>query len=106
VPTTTICALELLDELLDELDEDAPEPLNALPDPLVPLPLEELEELAGEELADELPEPDPDTCWPTVRFSVATVPAIVDVNVASAREFWAELRDACAALTADSSEVI
>jgi hypothetical protein len=110
VPTTTTWAPELPDEPADELEElaelaELAEDPNSPSNPLEPLP-DAPEELAGEELAEEPPEPDPDTCWPTVRFNVATVPTIVDVNVASARESWAELRDASAAVTADSSEVI
>ena len=86
VATTTTCAVVEL-----EADEDEP-PVDALPDPAPP-PVVELEPGEEPEPVDpaeelELPfdpeeELDPATCWPTVRSTEATVPAMVEVKVAS-----------------------
>jgi len=57
----------------------------------------------------ELPVPPdavPETCWPTVRLMDATVPAMVEVRVASLREFCAEVSAASAAVTSASSAAI
>lgn len=105
VPVTTTWALEVEDEL-EELDELAAVLLAPVNPPVPPKPVEEVPppDVLDE---DEVPEPDavPETCWPTVRSSAATVPVMVDVNVASLSDSWAALSDAWAAVTADSSAV-
>jgi hypothetical protein len=112
---TTICADVELELVLDE-DEDedpAPEaPLAAAPENELPLeddpepPLEPVE-LDPEEPVDELDdEPDPVTCWPTVRLTDATVPAMVDTSVASESEVWALLTWVWAEAMLASSEAI
>ena len=90
--TTTTWAL-VEDELLDEealVALDPPKPLVPVPEPPV-VPADEL---------DDPVEPDPLTCWPTVRFTLATVPSMVDVRVASARSVWALVSWACDESTA------
>ena len=69
-----------------------------------PLPLELLAALPlfPLEPADPLPE----TCWPTVRLTEATVPAIVEVRLASARFCLAVVSCDCAEVTAAWSESI
>ena len=47
-----------------------------------------------------LPEPVPVTCWPTVRFTEATVPEMVEVSDASFRAVWAFDSDDSAEVTA------
>ncbi len=64
-------------------------------------------EAALGELVPEEPEADePVTCWPTVRLTEATVPAIVEVSVASANAFWALVTCVSATSTLASSEAI
>ncbi len=46
-------------------------------------------EVDDELLFDPEDELEPVTCWPTVRLTAATVPSMVEVKVASAREVWA-----------------
>ena len=46
------------------------------------------------------------TCWPTVRLTEATVPAMVDVSVASDSEVWALVTWVCAEAMSASSEAI
>ena len=52
------------------------------------------------------PEPVPVTCWPTVRSTEATVPAMVEVSDASLRFVCAVESDDSADVTDDSSESI
>src|SRR5256885_11099792 len=112
---TTTCALdESLDPEPDELLDDDPfEPVPEPPAPPAPPPPEPPPELAPPELPlPELPElPDPDTCWPAVRFTDATTPSIGEVSLASPRApsasatwFWAAVTAASSA--ASCSEVI
>jgi hypothetical protein len=49
---------------------------------------------------------DPLTCWPTARSTEATVPAMVEVRVASANDVWALVTCVSAEATLASSEAI
>ena len=53
-----------------------------------------------------VPVPVPVTCWPTVRLTEATVPAMVDVSAASLSAVWALESDDSAEVTAAWSESI
>jgi hypothetical protein len=88
VETTSIWA----DDELDVDDEDDEELLAeglAAEVPVDDAPSEELPE--ADDPDDDAPEEalDPVTCWPTVRLTAATVPAMVDVRVASLSEVCA-----------------
>jgi len=99
VSTISNWALDADDDEDDEDDEEVPEPKDELP--VVPVP--ELELLVVPLEDDELPAV---TCCPTVRFTADTVPAMVEVSVASANELWAEESWACDEATKASSAAI
>ena len=92
-----------VEELLEE-EELAVEPVA--PPPVEPLPVPEPN--PDPEPEPELePDPDPELeledpliCWPTLKFTEATTPAIGDVRLASVREACAESTWPCAAVAA------
>jgi hypothetical protein len=89
VETTVIWAVDepVLDEDEDELlPADPVDELAAPANELAPDDPVEVDAVAPLDPEVEL---EPDTCWPTVRLTAATVPSMVDVNVASAKEVWA-----------------
>ena len=86
MPTTTICAVVPVLPVLPvpvELEPVLPVPVEPVPVPPEPLP-----------------EPVPETCWPTLRSTEATVPPMVDVRAASSSDVWALDRDDSAEVTA------
>jgi hypothetical protein len=85
----TIWAVELDVDDDDEDEEDADG--AALPLEVDPVLEDALEPVLDDGLDDVLV---PETCCPTDRLTEATVPAMVEVRVASAREAWAD--DSCA----------
>jgi hypothetical protein len=110
VEMTTICPVDEVEELLDdEADELAaeellsppPSPPADAPVALEPVPLEPVEADPEPELLLLL-----DTCWPTLRSTEATVPAMVDVNEALVRLVWAVVSWDCAEVTDAWSDVI
>jgi hypothetical protein len=78
------------DELADEAERPplAPPEAPPLDPPFEPLELEPLEPDADE--PDDPLLPELETCWPTLRSTEATVPAMVAVNEALARSVWSE----------------
>ena len=94
VDTTTTWALEALEDDVAPVDATAEvppdepaweNPLDPVPEPVPP------EDADDEPAADDVDEADELlTCWPTVRLTEATVPAMVEVRVASDTDDWAE----------------
>ena len=81
-----------------------PPPSEAAPEPVAPLV--ELVPVEPVLAPVELEEPVPSTCWPTVRLTAATVPAMVEVSVASETEVWASVTVVCVEAMFASSEAI
>jgi hypothetical protein len=116
VEMTTICADVELDELLADEDAeldaelDAEEPADPPAKPLPEVPVDPPLAPLLEPPVEAEPEPEVvlllDTCWPTLRLTEATVPAMVDVSEALARLVWAEVTWDCAEVTDAWSEVI
>jgi hypothetical protein len=106
VDTTTTWALDELDAAEDDAEDDEDAAPPADPPPNDPLPEEPLEpDPAPDPLLPEDPEvalpeeEEPATCWPTVRFTDATVPVMDDTKLA----LFAAV---CAVLTWDSAEAM
>ena len=83
-----------------------PDVLPVEPDPVEPVPVELEPVPASPVPAFPLPEPVPVTCWPTVRLTEATVPAMVEVSEASFRLVCAVESEDSADVTEASSESI
>ncbi len=104
VETTTTCALDEPDAAeeedaaaLEELPANEPLPVEPVdPELLVP----------DEPAPDAAEEVDAVTCWPTVRFIEATVPAMVDSRVASSNDVCAVVTCVCAEAILASSRAI
>lgn len=84
--------------------EDDPDPVEELPVPAVDDPVALAPLPADPDPVEPLP--DPDTVWPTVRSTEATVPEMVEVSEASLRFVWAVESDDSADVTEASSESI
>jgi len=88
VLVTLKLSLEITTIWADEVPDEPPVVLDA-PPVVLDAPPRALDADAAEELFEA--DPEPVTCWPVVRFTDATVPAMVEVSEASARLVWADV---------------